>query len=95
MWCGRPFDFAPGRIRQLKLLHAVAGEGARATENLPVRNHPLNFAEVAGAYQRALAQLAFSFFIFRRQDVAQVRMSALHFPGPGFLEALGRALVRF
>lgn len=62
---------------------------------LLIRNHPLDFAEVAGAYQRAFAQLAFAFLVFRGQDVAQMRMSALHFPGPGFLEALRCAFVRF
>ena len=60
-----------------------------------VRYHPLYFAEVAGAYQGAFAQLAFTFLVFRGEDVAQVRMSALHFPGRGFLEALRRAFVRF
>ncbi len=60
-----------------------------------VGNHPLYFAEIAGTYQRAFAQLAFTFLVFRGQDVAQVRMSALHFPGRGFLEALRCAFVRF
>jgi hypothetical protein len=68
----------------------------RAIDNrLLVWNHPLYFAEISGANQCPFTQLAFPFFIFRGQDVAQVRMSALHFPGPGFLEALGRAFVRF
>jgi len=62
---------------------------------LLIRNHPLYFAEVAGAYQSAFAQLAFPFLVFRGQDVAQVGMSALHLSRRGFFEALGRAFVRF
>src|ERR1039458_7751494 len=49
----------------------------------------------AVAHQGCFAQLAFAFLVLRRQDVAQVRMSALHLAGGGFLEALGRAFVRF
>jgi hypothetical protein len=64
-------------------------------KTLPVRNHPLYFADVARAYQGAFPQLAFPFFIFGGQDVAQVRMSSLHFSRPGFFEALGCAFVRF
>src|SRR5216684_1482712 len=61
---------------------------------LLVRNHPQYFAQIAVAYQRSLAQLAFAFLVFRRQDVAQVRMSPLHFACRGLLEALGCAFVR-
>src|SRR5258708_565032 len=62
---------------------------------LLVRNHPQYFAQIAVAYQRSLAQFAFTFLVFRRQDVAQVRMSPLHFSCRGLLKALGRALVGF
>src|SRR5258706_12117616 len=87
----------PAFLRDTSRSKSFDHEGHYGTrrKNLLIRDHPLYFAEIAGAYQGAFAQLAFTFFVFRGQDVAQVRMSALHFPGPGFLEALGRAFVRF
>ena len=45
------------------------------------------------AYQRGGSQLALAFFGLRREDVAKVCFTPLHFPGPGLLEALGSAFV--
>jgi hypothetical protein len=63
-------------------------------ENL-VRNHPLDFRRVRRAHQDSLFQLALALFAFGSEHVAQMRMVALHFSGPGFLEALRRAFVCF
>src|SRR5271157_1355105 len=60
-----------------------------------VRNHPQYLGQIPVAYQPTVAQLALALGVLRRQDVAQVRMPALHLPGCSFLEALGSAFVRF
>jgi len=60
-----------------------------------IRNHSFYFGRVGIAYQIAATQLAFALLVFRGQDVAQKRMSALHFSGRSFLEALSSAFVSF
>jgi hypothetical protein len=60
-----------------------------------VRNHSFYFGRVGMAYQIAATQLAFALLVFRGQDVAQKRMSALHFSGRSFLETLSSAFVSF
>ena len=60
-----------------------------------VRNHTLHFEEIAIAHQSGFAQLLLPLLTLRRQNVTQARMPPLHLPRPGFLKALGRALVRF
>ena len=60
-----------------------------------VRNHTQHFGEIPIAHQTALSEFPLGFRFLRRQDVAQLRVSALHLPGRRLLEALGSALVRF
>ena len=62
---------------------------------LLIRNHALYFALIAVADQRRRSQIPFTFLALRRQNVPQVRSPPLHLSGPGYLEALGSALVRF
>ena len=63
--------------------------------SLLIRNHPQDLGQIPVTDEAAMAQLAFPFRIFGRQDVTQFRVTPLHFPRPGFLEALGSALVGF
>jgi hypothetical protein len=67
----------------------------RYTKKKLVRDHSLNFWLIRVAYQGAAAELALALLVLRSQDVAQKRMSALHLPRPGFLEALGGAFMCF
>jgi hypothetical protein len=67
----------------------------RSEDQLLVRNHAPHFALVPVAHQRGRSQIPFAFLALRRQDVPQVRSPPLYLPRPGYLEALGSALVRF
>ena len=91
--------------------HTFRGSGARGQQkthtwfsdprSLPlvprslVRNHPQHFGEIAIAHQTALSEFPLGFRFLRRQDVAQLRVSALHLSCRRLLEALRSALVRF
>ena len=74
-------------------MQGKAGEDARPPFIFLIRNHSLYFRRIRVAYQIAVTKLTFALLILRGQDVAKKRMSALHFPGRGFLKALSSALV--
>src|SRR6266545_5814832 len=82
-------------VLALPLRFALAGRSPRSfgghgrppqddTREL-VRNHPFDPALIGVAHQDLVAELALALGALRSQDVAQVRMTALHFPGGGFL----------
>jgi len=64
-------------------------------KNLLIRDHALDFADVAIAHQDRLAQFTFTFVCLGSQDMAQMGMAALHLSAGSFLEAFGGAFVRF
>jgi|tagenome__1003787_1003787.scaffolds.fasta_scaffold20754012_3 hypothetical protein len=80
---------------------AVCGQNfePRRTRSTPgrslVRDHSFYFGGVGVTYQHRPTQVSLTFLVFRRQDVAQIRLGALHFSSRGLLEALGSAFVSF
>src|SRR6185437_2907115 len=90
LWRGRP------RPRLLLLRRKRRRTGERAcphTDKSLVRNHALDFGGVRRIHQHRVAQFPFPLLVLRGQDVAQVRMSALHLASRRLFEALGSALV--
>jgi hypothetical protein len=59
------------------------------------RQHAAHGCNIRLVYFRRRTQLALPLAALFRQDMTQVRLSALETPGAGFPEALGRATIRF
>jgi hypothetical protein len=83
---------------QSKLL-AVDGEPLVANHEplttALVRDHPFDFGKIAMAHQHRFSQMALALLGFRTENVTQIRLVALYFSSPSFLEALGGAFMCF
>ena len=60
-----------------------------------VRDHPFYFEKIPIAYQYGLTQVTLASLGFRTEHVPQIRLMALYFASPSFLEALGSAFMCF
>jgi hypothetical protein len=87
-----PLDTAISNFQFLRFRLAI--ENRKSTiVNLLVRYHAQDFVQVTVTHQSGMSQLLLPFVRLRSQHMAQLCMSALHFPLRSFLEALGSALV--